>query len=113
MDIYDRKLLDEKNKKYRTELSSINDDLAKLILNAPLVESFYINMQERSKAFIESIFWDLSAMQDIRNLFQISPQIEQKLKNYRSFIELHKKIVETWFNKNKHTNVLKFMNRTR
>ena len=103
MDIYDRKLLDEKNKKYRTELSIINDDLAKLILNmnTSYGESFYINTQKRSKEFIESIFWDLSAMQDISKLFQISPQIEQKLKNYKSFIELHKKIVETWFNKNK------------
>ena len=96
-----RKKLEEANKKYRAELSAINDDLAKMMFNRGVIvnKAFYNNILDKSKEHIESIFWDMSALQDIRNFFIISPKIEQKLKNYRSFIELHKKIADTWFNK--------------
>lgn len=96
-----RKKLEEANKKYRAELSAINDDLARLMFNRAVIvnKSFYNNMLDKSKEHIESIFWDMSALQDIRNFFIVSPKIEQKLKNYRSFIDLHKRIADTWFNK--------------
>ena len=96
-----RKKLEEADKKYRAELSAINDDLAKMVFTGKMVlnTTFHNNMLDKSKEHIESIFWDMSALQDIRNFFIVSPKIEQKLKNYRSFIELHKKIADTWFNK--------------
>ncbi len=96
-----RKKLEEANKKYRAELSAINDDLAKMMFTGKMVlnKAFYNNMLDKSKEHIESIFWDMSALQDIRNFFIVSPKIEQKLKIYRSFIELHKKIADAWFNR--------------
>lgn len=96
-----RKKLEAADKKYRKELSAINKVLARLMFNKGIIvnKAFYNNMMNKSKEHIESIFEYLSDLQYLKSFQQLCLTIEQKLKNYRSFIELHKKIADTWFNK--------------
>ena len=96
-----RKKLEEADKKYRAELSAINKVLARLMFNKGVIinKAFYNNMMNKSREYTDSIFWDLSDLEYLKNFNNLCLTIEQKLKNYRSFIDLHKKIADTWFNK--------------
>ena len=96
-----RKKLEEANKKYRKELSVINEVLARLMFNKGVIinKAFYNNMMNESREYTDTIFEYLSDLQYLKNYQQLCLTIEQKLKNYRSFIELHKKIADIWFNK--------------